>query len=553
MIQRSISGGATREVYRVVDAQSVQRSAYGLTGKTTQIKLADAWWNPTEQKTISQTFRETLIYTQSEELPLVDAPITDSVQVTKEDLSNGIVLDGLYNELPSGRWLIFSGERADIPNVTGVKGVELAMVSGLRQVNPIVAGDTIHTALVLATPTAYSYKRDTLKIYGNVVKATHGETTNETLGSGDGSQTLQSFVLKQPPLTFISAPTAAGVTSTLQVYVNNGEWHEADTLAGLEPRDRKFTTKTDDDDKTTVIFGNGEEGARLPTGILNVNAVYRKGIGKGGNVKAGQVSLLQTRPLGVKEVINPLRASGGADKEDRDQARENAPLAVMALDRLVSFSDYADFARTFAGIAKASGKRLSNQTRQLVHLTIAGLDDVPIDPEGDLQRNLLAALRDLGDTSVAVKIDSRELIILVLAANIRLEVDYLWDPVAAAVRDALVSKFGFRKRALGQAALLCEIIGCIQSVPGIAYVDVDAFGGVPEKITDSSGVHRLQTLDELAAAVQDIVTPPAGPAAGPSQAVSAGLASYEGKNLSPAQLAVFTPAVQDTIVLNQIK
>jgi hypothetical protein len=49
----------------------------------------------------------------------------------------GIVLDGLYNEFPSGRWVVFSGERDDIPNVTGVKGVELLMVAGLRQVDPL--------------------------------------------------------------------------------------------------------------------------------------------------------------------------------------------------------------------------------------------------------------------------------------------------------------------------------------------------------------------------------------------------------------------------------
>ena len=66
-----------------------------------------------------------------------------------------------------------------------------------------------HDAL-LATPTAYSYKRDTVTIYGNVVKATHGETRNETLGNGDGSQALQTFTLKQPPLTFVSGAESDG-------------------------------------------------------------------------------------------------------------------------------------------------------------------------------------------------------------------------------------------------------------------------------------------------------------------------------------------------------
>ena len=556
MVQKpSLIFGAppTREVYKVINAQSVQRTAYGVSGKTTMLKLAAPWWTVANEANISQTLRKTLVYGQSEELTLAEEPLTDPVQVTKQTLSTGIVLDGLYDEFTSGRWIILSGERADIAGVTGVKGVELLMVSGLRQVDPTIPGDKIHTALLTATPTAYSYKRDALTIYGNVVKATHGETTNEPLGSGDGSQSLQSFVLKQPPLTFVPAPTATGVESTLHIYVNNVEWHEADTLAGLGPKDRKFITKTDDAANTTVIFGNGKEGSRIPTGVLNVNSTYRKGIGKGGNVKADQVSLLQTKPLGVKSVINPLRASGGADKEDRDTARENAPLAVMALDRLVSLQDYSDFTRTFAGIAKASGRRLSDGLRQFVHLTVAGVDDIPIDPVSDLYRNLLEALRALGDVSVGIQIDSRELIILVLSANIRLEPDYLWDPVITEVRAALFDTFGFRKRALGQPALLCEIIGCIQAIEGVAYVDVDAFGGIPEKVTDQQdGTRRLQTLDELAASVQKIVTPPAG-STGPSQAVRAGLADFEDGTLHPAQLAIFTPAVQDTIVLNQIK
>jgi hypothetical protein len=548
-----------RTVFKVTAAQTIQRSAYGQNSKTTKLRLADDWWrvdpidqNPSPETNISITLRKTLVFAQSEELALLEAPLTDPVQVTEQNISEGVVLDGLYDGYTSGRWIILSGKRADIENVSGVEGRELMMVSGLRQIEPTIPGDKIHTALLFATPTAYSYQRDTLKIYGNVVKATHGEATSEPLGSGDGSQALQSFVLKQPPLTFVPAATAAGVESTLQLFVNNVEWHETDTLAGLGPKDRNFITKTDDADNVTVVFGNGSEGSRLPTGVLNVNSTYRRGIGKPGNVKADQISLLQTKPLGVKSVINPLRASGGADREDRDTARENAPLAVMALDRLVSLRDYADFTRTFAGIAKASARQLSDRRRRFIHLTIAGVDDIPIDPVSDLQRNLLAALRNLGDLSIGIQIESRELIILVLSAKIRLQPDYLWDPVAQAVRDAVFDKFGFRKRALGQPALLCEIIACIQAIEGVAWVDVDSFGGVPEKVTDPDGTRRLQLPEELAKAVRDIVKPLAGSDA-PGQAVMAGLAGFEGGALSPAQLAIFTPSVPDTVVLNQIK
>src|SRR5262249_9228138 len=250
----------------------------------------------------------------------------------------------------------------------------LVMLGGVSQSHdPTLPGDKVHSTLILANALAYSYKRDTVTIYGNVVKATHGETRKEILGSGDASKALQTFELKQPPLTFVPAPTSSGAASTLKVYVNEVAWEEADTLAGVGPADRKFLLKIQDDGKTSVIFG----GARLPTGVANVNAGYRNGIGKPGNVRAEQISLLLTRPLGVNAVINPLPASGGADKESRDQARENAPLAVMSLDRLVSVQDYADFTRPFAGIGKAQALRPGDCHPPPVQIKNAGPDEHP--------------------------------------------------------------------------------------------------------------------------------------------------------------------------------
>ncbi len=412
MIQNPRASGPRRIVRQVAGAQTTARTAYGISGKSTLLTLHQAWLDDDDRS--MATLRATFVYGQSEPLTLSEEPISTIMD------GQEIELAGLFNELTAGRWIILSGERADIPGVTGVKVSELMMVSGLHHdYDPQLPGDKTHTTLLLATPMAYKYKRDTLAIYANVVKATHGETRKETLGNGDGSQALQTFDLKQPPLTFVPAPTPAGVESTLQVYVNDVAWHEVDTLAGLGPKDRNFVTKTSDDARTSVIFGNGVSGSRLPTGLVNVQATYRQGIGKPGNVLAEQISLLQSRPLGVQSVINPLRASGGADAEPRDVLRENVPLAVMALDRLVSLQDYADFTRTFAGIAKADVRSFSDGRRELMHITIAGADDIPIDPTSDLYRNLLAALRRYGDPGLPIRVDRRELVMLVLSAKIR--------------------------------------------------------------------------------------------------------------------------------------
>jgi predicted phage baseplate assembly protein len=429
-----------------------------------------------------------------------------------------------------------------------VKSSELIMVSGLRHgFDENLPGDKTHTTLLLATPTAFSYKRSTLTIYGNVVKATNGQTRNEILGSGDATQPFPSFVLKQPPLTFVSDPNPSGVRSTLAVYVNNVQWQEVDSLAGQSSKSRVFITSNDDKANTTVNFGDGQTGSLLPTGVQNLTAIYRSDMGIAGNVRAQQISMLVNQPLGVKSVINPLPASGGADPETRDQARGNAPLAVMSLDRLVSVQDYADFTRTYAGIGKAVSARITNGRRQLVEITIAGEDDIPIDQNSDLYRNLLLALRNYGDPSLPVQVDLRELLILVVSAKVRILPQYKWDIVAAAIRAVLLDQFGFDRRDLGQPALLCEIIAAIQNVEGVDYVDIVGFGGIPEKKASAGGARELLTLDELAAAAAAIAAAATIPAY-----VLANLPDFEKGGVRPAQLVIFTPKVPDTIILNQI-
>lgn len=548
------SGRTTRRAYRVTRVEAMQRTAYGISGKTTRLTIADAWW--TAETTDMATLRSALVLGQSEHLTLTEAPIRTEVS------GQAIELGNLYRDFKSGRWVILSGERADIPGVSGVQASELLMISGLQHgYDPDLPGDKTHTTLQLATKTAYAYKRTSLTIFGNVVHATNGETRKEVLGSGNGAQSLEAFTLKQPPVTYVSAPTAKGAESTLRVYVNDVEWHETGSLASLHTKDHGFVTLTDDAGNMTLIFGDGKRGARLPTGVLNVASVYRGGIGAPGNVRAEQISLLQTRPLGVNGVINPLRASGGADRESRDLARENAPISVMPLDRLVSIEDYADFARGFAGIAKARVQKTTDGARSLLYLTVAGVDDAPIDRASDLYRNLSSALRRLGDPDLPLRIDVRELKILVLSARIRVLADYRWEAVATAVRKRLLETLGFDNRALGEPALLGEAMAAIQGVRGVEYVDVDAFGAIPEKVTESEGVtRRLLTQKEISDRVAEIVDPPptsVGGLAGvsvdrlPDNVDAWGGGSQDGA-LRPAELVMLLPAVPDTIVLNQI-
>jgi Baseplate J-like protein len=553
--------GRTTTYHRVKALEVTTRSASGFPFSTrVSVLTLDPPWLADLDENVRQTLfstesfsraflRTTSIQAAGEALTLAAESIEN--EVTGQEVY--LELDNLYRGLEAGRWVIVEGERTDIlaTKSSGVIAAELAMIAevihgvvSVKTWNPVhigdtnaLPGDTLHTFIRFAEPFKYQFRRDTVKIYGNVVKATHGETKLEILGAGDASKSFQTFALRQPPLTYLAAATAAGAESTLELRVNGVAWHEAPYLTRLKPTDRNYQIRIEDDGKTSVVFGDGKQGARLPTGLENVSAKYRSGTGKSGNVAANQISLLTTKPLGAKEVINPLAATGGADRESRNVARKNAPKAVKALDRLVSVKDYADFAESFAGIGKASAREISYDGRSVVHVTIAGIDDVLIAESSDLYRNLSKALRDLGDSYQSIELALRELKLLVIEAKVRIMPDYLWEEVEPRIRVAMLDAFGFEKRQLGQDVLQTEVLSTLQLVDGVAYVDLETLGSLgDEELSKENPVAGLEKAKRIPVHL-------------------ARLNDKQGENeptIAPAQLAILSPQVKDTLILTVI-
>ena len=544
--------GYTSTFHRVTDIHTVSMATAAYTARVTQLTLDPPWLSDLSQGDLRNALatpaflQATGVYAQSQELDLADEPLDTDVE------GDTIELAQLYDGLDSGRWIIVSGERTDIPNVSGVTASELVMISAVAQGYNVPgsgqasalanSASPLHTILTLANNLAYTYDSNTVTIYGNVVDATNGQTLGEVLGDGDASQSGQQFALHQSPLTYLAAPTPAGAQSTLTVRVNEVQWNEADNLLLLGSTDRGFITEADDNDQTTVIFGTGEHGLRVPTGTANVKAVYRYGIGQVGNVAAQQISQLATQPLGAKSVINPLPATGGADRDTRDQARRNAPLAVMALDRLVSVEDYADVSRTYAGIGKAASARLTDGRRLSVHVTIAGKDDIPIDLNSDLYRNLVLALEQSGDPHQPLQVALRRLKLLVISAGVKVQSGYAWESVAPVLRCALLEFYGFEQRDLGQGAFLSEAISVMQQVAGVQYVNVTVFDSVAEGLTAaqlaalSSSLTRRNAVKAKLARVNPSTTSDTDPS----------------QRILPAELAILTPDIPDTLILTEI-
>jgi len=335
---------------------------YAVTGKATGIQLKTL--DNVELVELEKfKRRNTTVFIQSERLKLAEKIDESSVQGNFIELDKGIV--GLKKD----QVVIITGEKLDESGKptrkTGTEYRELREITTKK--------------ISLDMDLDNKYQRDSVKIYANVAKATHGETKREVLGSGDPSISQQSFILKQKPLTFIKAPTPTGASSTLEVRVDDILWKKVDFLYDANPHDQVFVSRTEDDGSTVIIFGDGKRGSRPFIGLENITAKYRIGTGKEGLLKQNQLSILMDKPLGVKSVTNPFPTSASEDPETLEGARANAPLKVLTMDRIVSLSDFENFVRCFAGIGKAKASEIWDGTKNIVHLSIASSSEQGLD------------------------------------------------------------------------------------------------------------------------------------------------------------------------------
>ncbi len=156
----------------------------------------------------------------------------------------------------------------------------------------------------------------------------------------------QEVVLPATPFLDGSAVVTAG----------NGGYEEVRNFLGSTAADRHFTVVVDQNDRATLRFGNGVNGA-IPSGTLTVR--YKTGGGAKGNVNAGTLTKLEGgftddngAPVTVS-VTNPQPASGGADRQTLAQIRVLAPESIRVLNRTVSREDFEINARRLAGVARA--------------------------------------------------------------------------------------------------------------------------------------------------------------------------------------------------------
>jgi hypothetical protein len=456
-----------RALFEVSKVEELSRSEFAVSGKVTRVYLTGS---AAEYNQFAWNVRETTVFAVNDKLDLADEPDTSPVK------DNQVTVAGDVSQLPPGRVVLVSS-----PAGTQVVALKSAVAS---------AGNTV---LTFAENLKQQHNRALVNIFGNVAAATHGETVHQILGDG-AAQPFQRFELKHSPLTYVPSDGSGGARSTLEVRVNDALWQEKPTHHDAGPGERSFVTREGTSGEVVVEFGDGARGARPPTGQHNVRAKYRKGIGTAGNLPTGALTQLSSPPLGVTGVTNPVPAEGGADPDSAELARTGIPRSTRTLGRAVSLTDYADYASTFAGIAKAHALVLPVRNIRTIVVTVASSDKDNL--AGDQVRARLAeSLRGYGDPLAPVLVLAHRPAWFTVKVKLLVDPDLEFDRVRGAVADRLNAAFGFAERDFGAPVRKSSVIATIHRVSGVIACDLDELTR-----TSDGQVHELVLADGPSAA-----------------------------------------------------
>lgn len=327
----------------------------------------------------------------------------------------------------------------------------------------------------------------TVTVFGNLADATQGkQEPDAVLGNGDARQALQTFVLPKSPLTYrLSNGAVPPQTPLLEVWVGARLWTRVDSFFGHGPQEEIYIVREDAENRSFVQFGDGEMGARLPSGLKNVVARWRSGSGARGPVKPGTAPSSSERPEGFDKVSLAGIVSGGADPEDLEKAREAAPGKVQSLGRLVSLRDFETETLSVPGVTTATAAWDLYQGVPAVILRV--LLEAGREAEfADVRATLAHAQRCRGPDRFPVIVQQA------LLRHVFVDLTYARDPsrraedVSAALRAAMglagdadnerSGLFGLRARRLGEREYASRIEGRLQNVPGVLWCRVSAMG-----------------------------------------------------------------------------
>ncbi len=305
-----------------------------------------------------------------------------------------------------------------------------------------------------------------------------------SLGTSDGSSN-QEFSIFDVGI----------VDDSVVTYVGQGvafaPWKYVDSLTNYGPDALVFTTRVEDDDTTTVIFGDGVNGAIPPANQL-ISCLYKTSAGLSGNVIAGAIEEVTFVPgNGDPEAISYLTATnanpatGGADADSPTQLRKKIKAAIIARKRAVTLDDYDYLVSQVSTVGKS--KAVAG-TYSSVTIYVQSQDDSSTTPgiSNNLPTTAWLKLKTKVETYLADKIPAGTTVTVsyptyvpvYLRLNLTLDNAYRQASVKLAISKALLNTgglFAYDQNTFGRVLPMSAVISKLAAIDGVISVDLVKF------------------------------------------------------------------------------
>lgn len=439
-----------------------------------------------------------------------------------------LLWDQAYTLLPGMPFAFVQGDFSQVVNLTAIRLLDLpGWVADPN--DPLAPVDQPLTEIQFDNPLERELRpwstTDRLRLYANVARARHGAhrvswvnpTTLPAPGDPVPSQDDIILPLNRRNSIVVAVPRGGVLVSQLRafevpegpviherdekglsvpvidVYVDGELWAREEHLHQSQSFDSHYVAGTDNSGNLWIEFGDGVRGREIEvdpaTGrpLVTIRLSYRIAEPLDGNcardtlTEVVQPTEAGFTGLGVTAITNVTPGAGGRRKDTLDEIREGVPVSLRhgELQRAVSLEDYAEIARSVAGVSRAAAKSLGGPFNTVLVLI-----------DADNQATLTAELRDrvwqrIEETRMAGRehfvaaaeyVPIRvELIICVQPGFLRHEVR---DRVLAQLRPGNRKQPGFfnpDNLTFGQDIESGELIAFVQSIHGVRSVKVTAF------------------------------------------------------------------------------
>ena len=282
------------------------------------------------------------------------------------------------------------------------------------------------------------------------------------------------------------------VDTSLTVYIGQGSafipWTYVDSLLESGPSDLVFTTRYNSDTTTTIVFGDGVNGA-IPSANSIISATYRTSVGAGGNIASGLVSEVTFIPGNINpqaltylSASNTSPAAGGTDADTLDQIRTKIKAAIASKRRAVTLTDYQYLASLVPNVGKVSA---TSQVYSSVIIYLQTPNDGSVTPGlvlgsptttwNSVAANIVSSLSDKIPAGTTVTVATPTYRAVYLALSLTVNDAYKQNDVRLNVYRSLLGTsgyFNYDNNTFGKTITVSGIIKTIVSIDGVDDVSI---------------------------------------------------------------------------------